>query len=262
MSFQNKIVVITGAARGIGFEAARQFAAEGAEVVLNDLDPDAVDTAVARITDDGGRAFALPGDVTDEAAVRANVDEIVERHHRIDVLVNNAGTYRLAPAEVLAPADWRRILSVNLDGMFYWCQAVANASMIPNRAGVIVNVASGAGLVGIPHAPAYVASKHGAIGLTKALAVDWGRFGIRINALCPGLTWTEMARAGQAADPAMFDERERRIPLGYAATMEQQAKGILYLASKEAASIHGTALVMDGGTTALSSGYSPPRESS
>ncbi|MDR5651680.1 SDR family NAD(P)-dependent oxidoreductase [Ruixingdingia sedimenti] len=260
MRFRDRVVVITGAARGIGFEAACRFATEGARVVVNDLDPAAVDRAVQLIATEGGHATALPGDVTDAAAVHAAAAQVMDRFGRIDVLVNNAGTYGLCPAHRVTAADWRRTLAVNLDGMFFWSQAVAVAAMIPARRGAIVNVASGAGMAGIPDAPAYVASKHGAIGLTKALAVDWGQYGIRVNAICPGLTWTELARSGQRQNPEMFAERERRIPLGQAATMDQQAGGILFLASDEAGSMHGTALVMDGGTMAMSSGYSVPRD--
>lgn len=259
MRFQDKVVVITGASRGIGFEAARCFAAEGASVVVNDFDPDAAQAAANQIIEAGQKAMALPGDVSDVATVKRNVDQVMKAFGRIDVLVNNAGVYWLCPPEQMSAEEWRRTFSVNVDGMFFWSQAVAVASMIPRRAGAIVNIASGAGLAGIPNAPAYVASKHAAIGLTRALAVDWGQYGIRVNAVCPGLTWTELARSGQRQNPEVFAERERRIPLGQAATMEQQAKAILYLASDDAASMHGTTMVVDGGTMAMSSGYSAPR---
>ena len=117
-------------------------------------------------------------------------------------------------------------MSINLDGCFYWAHAVARASMIPRRRGAIINVASLAGLVAIPNGAAYVASKHGVVGLTKALAIDWGRYNIRVNAVCPGMTWTDLFKADRERNPAMFIERERRIPLGRAAQPEEQAQVI------------------------------------
>jgi NAD(P)-dependent dehydrogenase (short-subunit alcohol dehydrogenase family) len=152
-------------------------------------------------------------------------------------------------------------MAVNLDGTFYWAQAVASRSMIPRRAGAIVNVASIAGLVGFPNAASYVASKHGVVGLTKALAVDWGQYNIRVNALCPGMTWgSNLSKADLAKNPNHFVDRVPRIPLGHAAQPEDQANAILFLASAEASYAHGLIMNVDGGQIALSSGHTAPRD--
>jgi len=150
-------------------------------------------------------------------------------------------------------------MAVNLDAVFHWSQAVATASMISRRCGAIVNVASLAGLVAIPDAAAYVASKHGVVGLTKALAVDWGRYNIRVNALCPGMTWTDLSKEDQVRNPQMFVERERRIPLGHAAQPAEQAEAILFLASAGASAVNGLIMNVDGGQLAMSSGSSLAR---
>ncbi|AYZ01387.1 SDR family oxidoreductase [Burkholderia multivorans] len=255
MRFKNQVVLVTGSARGIGYQTAVRFAMEGARIVVNDLDPVAVDEAVDTIRKQGGQAIAAACDASDDTQVTRTVQDVLARTDRIDVLVNNAGIYSLCAPQDLAATAWRRTIAVNLDGAFYWSQAVGGLSMLPRRAGTIVNVASGAGLAGIPSAPAYVASKHGLIGLTRALAVDWGPYNIRVNAVCPGLTWTALARLGQSQNPAAFEERERRIPLGHAATLDDQAAAILFLASAEAKSVHGLIMNVDGGTAAMSSGY-------
>jgi NAD(P)-dependent dehydrogenase (short-subunit alcohol dehydrogenase family) len=257
--FKDQVVVVTGSARGIGFAAARQFAKEGARVVVNDLDPAQVEAAVRTIEAEGAQALGAPGDVSDAEQVRRNLDVVLAAHGQVDVLVNNAGIMRRARADQLDAQTWRSVLGVNLDGTFHWSQQVAARSMIPRRAGAIVNVASMAGLVGIPNAAAYVASKHAVVGLTKALAIDWAQYGIRLNAVCPGMTHSDLSKADRESNPEMFVERERRIPLGRAATLEEQAHAILFLASAEAGSVHGHAMVIDGGNIALSSGHLTPR---
>lgn len=259
MRFENKVVAITGAARGIGFAAASLFASEGARVAIVDLDPEHVAQAAERIGTSAGRVIGVPGDVSDDRQVQRNVETILSEWGMIDILVNNAAIHNMRPSHEVEPEDWRRTIDVNLSGMFYWSRAVARQSMIPRRSGTIVNVASGAGVLAMPHSPDYVASKHGVVGLTRALAVDWGQFGIRVNALAPGLTWTELALQGKSTHPEVFEEREKRIPLGRAATMEEQAKALLFLASSDSGSMHGQVLTIDGGTMALSSGYSAPR---
>jgi NAD(P)-dependent dehydrogenase (short-subunit alcohol dehydrogenase family) len=257
MRFKDQVMVVTGAARGIGFATAEMAAQEGAQVVVCDLDPTMVEAAVKRI---GARTMGVVGDVSDSSQVRKNVDQVMKAHGRIDVLINNAAITSYHPPESLPEEVWRRELDVVLTGTFFWSQAAAVASMIPARKGVIVNVGSGASLAGLPRCASYVAAKHGVHGLTRALAVDWGQYSIRVNCVCPGLTFTELSKFVATKNPEMMRQRELRIPLGRGAQPEDVARAILFLASADSDSISGVALSVDGGTLAMSSGFSAPRE--
>lgn len=259
MRFANQVVVVTGAARGIGFVTAEMAAREGAAVVVCDLDSASVSSAVEKI---GRGALGVTGDISDLARVRSNVDQVMKAHGRVDVLVNNAAITSYNAPEMLPEEVWRREIDVCLTGTFFWSQSVAVASMIPKRAGSIVNVGSGAALAAVPRCAAYVAAKHGVVGLTKALAVDWGQYNIRVNSVCPGLTFTELSKFVASKNPEMMKQRELRIPLQRGAQPEDVANAILFLASSRAHSISGETLSVDGGTLAMSSGFSAPRDAS
>lgn len=250
MRFKDRICVITGAGQGIGLEAARIFAREGAAVVVNDVNPDTAHAAAATITAEGGRALAIPGSVADPAQVNAAVDEILNRFGRIDVLVNNAGFGLFSSGETATLESWRKVHDVVLDGAFLWGQAVAVRSMIHNRAGAIVNLGSLAGLNGTRNLFEYVSAKHGVVGMTKAMAVEWGPHGIRVNCVCPGVTDTP-GNTIRARDPEAYQARIRRIPLGRSADPAEQAEVIAFLASPAASFVNGGAIPVDGGQMAL-----------
>jgi NAD(P)-dependent dehydrogenase (short-subunit alcohol dehydrogenase family) len=259
--FNDQVVVVTGAARGIGLITAEMLAAEGAQVVLCDLEHTAVSAAAERIAaSGGGQAWGIAGDVSNAPEVRELVTEIMNRYGRIDVLINNAAITSYHAPEVLPEEVWRREIDVCLGGTFFWSQSVANSAMIAARKGVIVNVGSGASLAGIPRCAAYVSAKHGVVGLTKSLAVDWGQYGIRVNCVCPGLTYTELSKFVASKNPEMMRQRELRIPLQRGANPDDVANAILFLSSYESDAISGVALSVDGGTLALSSGFSAPRD--
>ena len=241
-------VLVTGAARGIGYETARCFLAEGASVALNDLSPEAVDTAVASLG--GKNVHAAAGSVAQVADCERIVAQAVRALGGLDVLVNNAGVYVEAPAAQTDETLWDEIVDTNLKGTFFMSRAAA--PHLRERGGAIVNVSSEAGVVGSPNVSAYAASKAGVIGLTRALAMELVPT-VRVNCICPSPTQTKIfdRTAETLADPAAY----RAALAGYApmqrmARPEEIARAILFLASRDASFVTGTALMVDGGVTA------------
>lgn len=255
--FTGKVVIVTGAASGIGLCTANMFASEGAVTVFIDRNLAAAEKAASAIAATGAEAMALQCDVADEGQVQRAADEVVSRQGRIDVLVNNAGISITAIAEEYD--RFAESVAINLSGAFYWARAAGRASMIRNQAGTIVNIASIAGLAAIPSDIGYVSAKHGIVGLTKALAVEWAKYGIRVNCVAPGITKSEMAQAAIDAEPVFMAERIGRVPLGRMGDAEDQARAILFLASEDAGYISGITLPVDGGQMALHSGMPQKR---
>lgn len=255
MRFKDKVVIVTGGGSGMGLAASRLFAAEGAIIAVNDVKPETAENAVAAIKSEGGRAFAIPGDVSSREVAQESVKETVSRHGRVDILLNNAGIATIQPAEDYT--EWDRITGVDLDAPFLWSQAAAKQSMIANKSGAIVNISSLAGMVAYPGDVGYIAAKAGVLGLTRSLAVEWAKHGIRVNCICPGFTDTQIIKDMEAIDPNRFAERRRRIPMQRAGQPEEIAKAMAFLASDDASYITGSVLNVDGGQIALSSGWSP-----
>ena len=226
---ENRVVLVTGAASGIGREVAERFAREGARVTGFDREGE----------------VAIHGDVRSPADVERAVNQVVESEGRIDILVNSAGVREIGDVYTMATDEWDNVIAVNLSGTFYCCQAAARR-MRESGGGVIVNISSVGGLIGLARRPAYTAAKHGVIGLTKSLARDLGPAGIRVNAICPGLIRTPLTE--QYFAEAAFEEGLRTvIPQGRAGVAADVADAALYLASDQSAYVNGVALTVDGG---------------
>lgn len=253
--FQGKTVLITGAARGIGLAAGEQFAIEGAHVVLTDVDGDEVVAAAARLTDQGLNAEGVVQDVTDEPLWAKIVADIVAKHGRLDILVNNAGAGFLKTVEETTAAEWRKLMAINLESVFYGTRAAITA--MKEKGGVIVNVASIAANVAEPLFPAYNATKGGVSMFTKAAAVDCARKGwpVRINSLHPGYCETKLVNDAVAAlgdgAQAFAEGAAAAIPFGRLATPYEIARPLLFLASDDASYMIGSELIVDGGYTAI-----------
>jgi len=248
-----KVAVVTGAGAGIGRAAALAMAQEGARIVAVARTPGRVSECVREIEAAGGEGIGLAADVGHEADVDRIFSAAVERFGRVDVLVNNAGVYLKAPVQDTTLADWERILRVNLTGAFLCARRFVQELLRSGRGGVIVNVSSEAGLVGIPGQVAYNVSKAGMISLTRSLAVELAPYGIRVNCVCPGTTWTPLVEeaVSRERDPAAARRAlEEARPLNRLGRPEEIAASIVHLAADESAYATGAVLAVDGGYTA------------
>jgi NAD(P)-dependent dehydrogenase (short-subunit alcohol dehydrogenase family) len=249
----NTIAVVTGAASGIGRAIARHLAGEDYEVAMMDLDESGLEAVRAQIEEDGGTAHAFPVDLCDPLAVGAVSREIAVRVGSPQVLVNVAGVGVAATVLETSDEDWNRVLSVNLTGPFLTTRAILPL-MLDRGSGVIVNIASVGGQVGIARRAAYCASKAGLVGLTRAVAVDHARAGVRCVAICPGTVETEWIGKilADSADPdaARRAMADRQLD-GRMGTPEEVAAAVAFVASDRGRFINGAALVIDGGMTAV-----------
>ena len=236
---KDKIAIITGAAKGIGFATAKRFAEEGAKVMIADIRLEAVNAAAAQIPN--AEAFVV--NVTDRASIQTAVDRILERHGRIDILINNAGITQDARLIKMTEAQFDAVIDVNLKGVFNCTQLVV-PHMLEKGKGAVVNASSVVGIYGNFGQTNYSATKFGVIGFTKTWARELGAKGIRVNAVCPGFISTEMVRA---MPENVLQDIEKRSWLGRLGTPEEMANVYLFLASDEASYVNGVALEASGG---------------
>jgi len=246
---EGKVAAITGAASGIGRATALRFAAEGAAVVVGDLSADGAAAVAAEIVAQGGRAIAKKVDVAISAEVEALVDEAVAGFGRLDIMMNNAAAPHGAPVSGTTDTDWRRVMSVTLDGVFYGVRA-ALQRMARQGSGSILNISSGAGLGGEVMLGAYGAAKAAVINLTKTAAVENAEFGVRVNCICPGPISTPPLAAWLGSIPGGVEAFSRQIPAKRIGEPDEIAAVATFLASDEASYVTGAIVVADGGVNA------------
>jgi 3alpha(or 20beta)-hydroxysteroid dehydrogenase len=244
---EGKVALVTGAAGGIGAAAARRMAQEGAQLVLTDADEQGAQRVAEELGD--GRAEALGHDVTSEQRWEEVVAHALDAHGRIDVLLNNAGVFLAAPLTDTLVEDFRRVIDINVTGVFLGMRTVTPA-MIEQSAGSVINLSSVAGLMGSPFLMAYAASKWAVRGMSKVAAKELAQFGVRVNSLHPGQIDTDMNTRQRERTPELIDKLIRGIPLRRIGTPEEVADAIVYLASDESVYVTGSELVIDGGVTA------------
>ncbi|HEU5439594.1 MAG TPA: glucose 1-dehydrogenase [Ktedonobacterales bacterium] len=247
--FAGKVALVTGAGSGMGQAAALAFAREGARVALGDVDERGGEQTRREIADAGGGALLVPTDVSHAADVEALLAATLATFGRLDCAFNNAGVNEEhAPLAELDEALWDRIIAVNLKGI-YLCMKAEIAHLRRASGGAIVNNASIVGFTGSRNHPAYVASKHGVIGLTRAVAREEAAAGIRVNAVCPGAIHTPMYVRMEGGDPVHDAEIAASIPLGRLGQPADVAGAVLWLCSEAASFVTGHMLVVDGGET-------------
>lgn len=246
---QGRTAVVTGSTKGIGRAIALAYARAGMRVVVNSRSEAECRATAADLRLAGGDAVPLAADLSDAEGARAFARRAAEVLGAIDVLVNNAGQTMVAPSELLAEADWRRTLELNLTACFVLSQEVGRG-MLEQKRGSIINVSSITGRLAFPRRLAYCVSKAGVDMLTKVLAIEWAPHGVRVNAIAPGYVETEMVRDLAAREILAKERLEARTPLGRLGTPAEVAETALFLASDASSYVTGTVIPVDGGWSA------------
>lgn len=248
--FKGKVALVTGAGSGIGEETALKFSANGARVMLSDIDASAGNELLVRIQEQGGEAAFLPCDVSSSAQVETLIDETLRRYGRLDIACNNAGIEGVQGVTAECAEDnFDRVTATNTKGVWL-CMKHEIPEIVRAGGGAIVNLSSIAGLIGFPGLPAYVASKHAVAGLTKTAALEYAESNVRVNAVCPGPIMTPMLERIMASAPGFRDQLIAGVPERRIGQPADVADTILYLCSDQAAYITGQCLAIDGGWVA------------
>jgi 2-hydroxycyclohexanecarboxyl-CoA dehydrogenase len=241
----DKVTIVTGAGRGIGHGIVEKLAAEGAKVVVSDVDEESARETAGAI---GGESVGLRADVTSKESVEAMVGEVMDRFGRVDVLVNNAGWDKVEPFLKSNESDWERIIAINLYGTLHCCKAVLPV-MVEQEYGKVVNIGSDAGRVGSSGEAVYSAAKGGIIAFTKTLAREMARYKINVNCICPGPADTPLFAEIGEENPKLKEALQKAIPFRRLALPQDLANAVTFLASDEAGYITGQTLSVSGGLT-------------
>lgn len=248
-NLHNKTVMITGGSKGIGKEIAKAFAAEGCNIIITGRDEQALQETTKELKHFTERCYPLAMDVTDVRDITEKVAYIIEKVKTIDILVNNAGINITKQALAVTEEDWDRVLSTNLKGLFFVSQQVGK-HMVAQKRGKIINIASQMSFVAYYDRAAYCASKGGAVQLTKALAIEWAKYNINVNAVAPTFIETELTKT-TLTDETVKQDILARIPLGALSQPKDVTGAVLFLASDYANFVTGETLKVDGGWTAI-----------
>lgn len=247
---EDKVALVTGGGSGIGRASALTFAREGAKVIVADVVVEGGEETMQMIREAGGEAIFVKADVSKAAEVEALINKAVETYGRLDCALNNAGIEGIkAPTVDCTEENWDRTININLKGVWL-CMRCEIHQMLKQGGGAIVNTSSTAGLVGVQGRPAYVASKHGVVGLTKAAALEYAKAGIRINAVCPGSIRTPMMERIIGGDPQEEALQIARQPVGRLGSPEEVAEAVVWLCSDAASFVTGHIMAVDGGWVA------------
>ena len=247
---KDKVALITGGSSGIGRATALACAREGARVAVADIATTGGQETARLITQAGGEAIFIQADMTKAAELEAMVNTVVETYGRLDCAHNNAGIEgALGKTAVYEETAWEQVIAINLTGVWL-CMKYEIPAMLTNGGGAIVNTASAAGLLGVPNMPAYAASKHGVVGLTRTAALEYAKAGVRVNAVCPGIIQTPMVSRLTGERPGMFEKIATAEPIGRVGKPEEIAESVVWLCSDAASFVTGHAMSVDGGIVA------------
>lgn len=247
---KGKVALVTGGSSGIGRATALACAREGAKVAVADIGVAGGEETAQLVKDAGGEAIFIKADMTKAADLEAMLNTIVKTYGRLDCAHNNAGIEGgLGKTANYDEAEWDKVIAINLTGVWL-CMKYEIPHMLKNGGGSIVNTASAAGLLGVPNMPAYAASKHGVVGLTKTAALEYAKAGIRVNCVCPGIIQTPMVSRLTGERPGMFEKIATAEPIGRIGKPEEIAESVVWLCSDLASFVTGHAMSVDGGIVA------------